>query len=50
VAALSILTARAAHGLSRVHRVVKPRIVGFQELGFGLAFTAALAAGYAWRL
>lgn len=41
------LTLRAAHGLSRFHRVVKPRVVGFQELGFGIAFTAALAAGYA---
>jgi hypothetical protein len=48
VAAMVGLAFRAAHGLSRFHRVVKPRVVGFQELGFGIAFTAALAAGYAF--
>jgi hypothetical protein len=48
VAAALGLAGRAAHGLSPLHRVVRPRVVGLQELGFGIAFTAALALGYTW--
>jgi hypothetical protein len=50
VAAFTILLARAVHGLSSGHRVVRPQAVGFAELGFGLLTTALLAAGYAARL
>lgn len=49
VAAFAILFARAAHGLSSGHRVVRPQVVGFAELGFGLLTTALLVAGYAAR-
>jgi len=47
VFAFVVLSARAAFGLSRRRRVVRPRVVGFQELGFGLAFTCLLILGYA---
>jgi len=47
VFAFVILSTRAAFGLSPLRRVVRPRVVGFQELGFGLAFTCFLILGYA---
>lgn len=43
--AFAVLTARAAYGLSRYHRVVRPRVVGFQELAFGLGFAFLLILG-----
>jgi hypothetical protein len=48
--AFAVLSARAAFGLSGHRRVARPRVVGFQELGFGLAFTGLLILGYglAW--
>ena len=45
--AFVLLSARAAFGLSRRRRIARPRVVGLQELGFGLAFTASLILGYA---
>ena len=47
VAAFVLLAARAAHGLSRFHRPARPQAVGFAELAFGIAFTFAVAIGYA---
>lgn len=46
-AAAGALFARAGHGLSRFHRRVRPQTVGFTEMAYGIAFAAALAAGYA---
>jgi hypothetical protein len=45
-AAFVLLLARAAWGLSPWHRAVRPRTVGFQELAYGLASTALVAAGF----
>lgn len=45
-AAFAVLLARAAHGLSRFHRRVRPQAVGFLELAYGLGFVLATAAGY----
>jgi hypothetical protein len=45
-AAFALLLARAAHGLSRFHRRVRPQAVGFLELAYGAAFVVATAAGY----
>jgi hypothetical protein len=47
VFAFVVLSIRAAFGLSPLRRIVRPRVVGFQELGFGLAFTCLLTLGYA---
>lgn len=47
VLAFIVLSVRAGFGLSRHHRVVRPRVVGLQELGFGLGFTWLLILGYA---
>lgn len=47
VLAFVVLSVRVAFGLSPLHRVRRPRAVGFQELGFGLAFTCLLILGYA---
>ena len=47
VAAFALLAARAAYGLSRFHRPARPQAVGFAELAFGIAFTFAVAIGYA---
>lgn len=49
VAAFALLLARAAWGLSSRRAVVHPRAVGFQELGFGAASTALVAAGFMVR-
>lgn len=48
LAAAGVLLARAWHGLSRFHRRVRPQVVGFTEMAYGIAFAAALAVGYAW--
>ena len=49
VAAFLLLLVRAGWGLSPWHDVVRPRTVGFQELGFGAASTALLALGFLLR-
>jgi hypothetical protein len=46
VAAFALLLLRAAYGLSPLHALVRPRVVGMQEVGFGLAFVLILAVGY----
>jgi uncharacterized membrane protein YecN with MAPEG domain len=48
-AALGLLLARAAHGLSTVHRRVRPQVVGLMELAYGIIFVGSLALGYAGR-
>ena len=49
VAAFTILLARAAHGLSPWHHRVRPQVVGFTELGYGIAVAGLIAAGYLAR-
>lgn len=49
VPATSLLLVRAGYGLSSRRRAVRPQVLGFQELGLGVAFAAALAAGYLLR-
>jgi YwiC-like protein len=44
--ALFALLLRAAHGLSPWHAKVRPRVVGFMELAWGIAFAVALAVGF----
>jgi YwiC-like protein len=44
--AFALLLARAIHGLSRFHRRTRPRMVGIQEMAFGLAFVVIAALGY----
>lgn len=46
--AMSILTARAALGLSPLRKTRPPKIIGMQELAYGLIFVLLIAAGYAW--
>jgi len=46
VAALAALLARAAHGLSRHRGQLKPKQLGWQELGFGGLVVLLLALGY----
>lgn len=46
VVALVVLLVRAAYALSPLRARVRPRIVGFQELGFGLLTLVLLSAGY----
>lgn len=50
VAGTAVLLARAAHGLSERRDRVRPQVLGFRELGLGIAFALGLALGYAWRL
>jgi len=50
VVAFAVLLARAAHGLSPWHRRVRPQVVGFTELAYGMATAAAIAVGYLGRL
>jgi hypothetical protein len=45
-AGFGLLLARAAHGLSRFGRRVRPQLVGLTELAYGLAFVLAVALGY----
>lgn len=47
ILAFAVLSVRAAVGLSRRHGAARPRVVGLQELGFGLGFTLLLILGYA---
>lgn len=50
VAAFGLLLARAALGLSR-HRQPQPaKVIGFQEIAYGLMFVAFVAVGYHWNL
>jgi hypothetical protein len=46
VAVFGVLLVRAAWGLSRFRQRVRPQVVGFQELGFGLATLVLLAIGF----
>ena len=41
-----VLLARSGWGLSRWRRPVRPQVLGFQELGYGLLTLALLAVGY----
>lgn len=45
-AAMIILFIRAAVGLSALRKVRPPKIIGFQEIGYGLGFVLAIAYGY----
>lgn len=45
-AAFALLLARAAHGLSRFRRRVRPQAVGLLELAYGTMFVLATAVGY----
>jgi len=45
-AAFLVLLARAAWGLSPRRRRVRPQVLGFQELGYGLLTLTLLAVGY----
>lgn len=48
VLAYALLAARAAWGLSPWRRPVAAKVVGFGELGYGVATVLLLAAGVAW--
>jgi YwiC-like protein len=50
VGATGVLLLRALHGLSSRRRRVRPQVLGFRELGLGIAYVVALALGYAWSL
>jgi hypothetical protein len=45
--AFLMLFARAAHGLSRFRRRVRPQAVGIMELAHGVAMVLVTALGYA---
>jgi hypothetical protein len=47
VGAFTVLLARAVHGLSPWHRRVRPQVVGFTELAYGILTALLLCAGYA---
>jgi hypothetical protein len=47
VVALATLLARAAHGVSKRRALLKPKQLGWQELGFGSLVVLLLALGYA---
>jgi hypothetical protein len=44
--AFAVLLARAAYGVSRFRRRVRPQVVGVLEIAYGVGFVLALAAGY----
>jgi hypothetical protein len=44
--AFAILLVRAAWGLSKRRRVLRPQALGYQEMGFGLLTLVLLAVGY----
>ena len=46
VGAFAVLLARAAWGLSSYRRLVRPQVLGFQELGYGLLTLLLVVAGY----
>jgi hypothetical protein len=48
VVAMLILLVRAARGLSSYRRPIPARVIGFQEMAFGLITIILAAAGYAW--
>lgn len=50
VAALLILLARAAVGLSRYRRPCRPAILGLEEIGYGLLTVALMAVGIIYQL
>ena len=50
VAGFGLLLSRAAHGLSRFHRPVRPQVLGIMEMAWGLAFVVLCAAGYRFGL
>ncbi|MFI5183469.1 MAG: YwiC-like family protein [Vicinamibacteria bacterium] len=47
VPAFALLLARTTHGLSPLHRRVRPQAVGLQEMAYGFAVVLLLAIGYA---
>ena len=47
VVAMAVLLARAVHGLSPWHRRVRPQVVGFTELAYGILTALLLGIGYA---
>jgi hypothetical protein len=47
--AFLVLLLRAARGLSARRRPVRPQVLGFQELGYGLLTLLLLALGYRLR-
>lgn len=47
VPAFVLLLVRAVYGLSRLHRPVRPQVVGIQEMAYGFAFVLLVAIGYA---
>jgi hypothetical protein len=49
-AVFAVLLTRAAWGLSSWRRPVRPKTLGFQELGYGILTLALLAAGYRLEL
>lgn len=50
VLAFAALLTRAAHGLSRLRRPVRPQVVGFREMGYGFLTVALVALGYSLGL
>jgi hypothetical protein len=46
VAAFLVLLARAGWGLSPLRRPMRPKVLGFQELGYGLLTLTLLVVGY----
>ncbi|MCU0514220.1 MAG: YwiC-like family protein [Anaerolineae bacterium] len=49
IIALAVLGARAAFGLSRYRTPRPAKIIGFQEVGYGLVTVLAIAGGYLWQ-
>ena len=43
---LRVIVGGAARGLSRWRRPVRPQVLGFQELGYGLLTLVLLVIGY----
>ncbi|MCW5849162.1 MAG: YwiC-like family protein [Anaerolineae bacterium] len=50
VAALLVLLARAAVGLSRYRRSVRPAVLGLEEIGYGLLTIVLMAVGIIYQL
>jgi hypothetical protein len=46
VVAFAVLSARAAWGLSPRRKAVRPQVLGYQEVGFGILTLVLLAVGY----
>jgi hypothetical protein len=49
IVAIALLLLRAIKGLNFPQQGIKPKVIGFSEMGFGLAYTLILAMGY-WTL